>query len=118
MPRTSALLTVSTESVALLLGHDKVPRPLIELTTLAALTVGLVLYLIVMTMLFLRWTFYRWVRTRCSHRRGSPPVRLPSPCSPAPTLLALATALDAWTAAFAGLVVSVVRAVQTRARTA
>lgn len=56
------LLTVSTESVAvlgaLLLGHRNEPSQLLELTTLAAFTLGLVLYLIVMTMLFLRWTFY------------------------------------------------------------
>ena len=56
------LLTVSTESVAvlgaLLLGHRNEPSQLLELTVLAAFTLGLVLYLIVMTMLFLRWTFY------------------------------------------------------------
>jgi tellurite resistance protein TehA-like permease len=56
------LLTVSTESVAvlgaLLLGHRNEASQLLELTVLAAFTLGLVLYLIVMTMLFLRWTFY------------------------------------------------------------
>ncbi|MCU0268567.1 MAG: tellurite resistance/C4-dicarboxylate transporter family protein [Acidimicrobiales bacterium] len=56
------LLTVSTESVAvlgaLLLGHRNEPSQLLELTVLAAFTLGLVLYLIVMTLLFLRWTFY------------------------------------------------------------
>jgi tellurite resistance protein TehA-like permease len=55
------LLTVSTESVAvlgaLLLGHRNAPHQLLELTTLGAFTLGLVLYLIVMTMVFLRWTF-------------------------------------------------------------
>ena len=55
------LLTVATESVAvlgaLLLAHDKAPNQLLELTVLGAFTLGLVLYLIVMTMLFLRWTF-------------------------------------------------------------
>jgi tellurite resistance protein TehA-like permease len=56
------LLTVATESVAvlgaLLLAHDKSHSQALEITTLAAFTIGLVLYLIVMTMLFLRWTFY------------------------------------------------------------
>jgi tellurite resistance protein TehA-like permease len=56
------LLTVSTESVAVLgavlLGHRNESSHLLELTVLAAFTLGLVLYLIVMTMLFLRWTFY------------------------------------------------------------
>ena len=55
------LLTVATESVAvlgaLLLAHNKAPNQLLEVTILAAFTLGLVLYLIVMTMLFLRWTF-------------------------------------------------------------
>ncbi|MGZ4680934.1 MAG: tellurite resistance/C4-dicarboxylate transporter family protein [Acidimicrobiales bacterium] len=55
------LLTVATESVAvlgaLLLAHHKEPDQLLEITILAAFTLGLVLYLIVMTMLFLRWTF-------------------------------------------------------------
>lgn len=55
------LLTVATESVAvlgaLLLAHLDAPSQLLELTVLAAFTLGLVLYLIVMTMLFLRWTF-------------------------------------------------------------
>lgn len=56
------LLTVSTESVAVLgavlLGHRNEGSQLLELTVLAAFTLGLVLYLIVMTMQFLRWTFY------------------------------------------------------------
>jgi tellurite resistance protein TehA-like permease len=55
------LLTVSTESVAvlgaLLLAHAGEPNQLLELTILASFTLGLVLYLIVMTMVFLRWTF-------------------------------------------------------------
>jgi tellurite resistance protein TehA-like permease len=55
------LLTVSTESVAvlgaLLLAHDGTPNQLLELASLGAFTLGLVLYLIVMTMVFLRWTF-------------------------------------------------------------
>jgi tellurite resistance protein TehA-like permease len=53
------LLTVSVESVAvtgaLLLPHDR--NDLLAFTCLAAFTLGLVLYLIVMTMVFLRWTF-------------------------------------------------------------
>jgi len=55
------LLTVSTESIAvvgaLLLAHDGDSNHLMELIVLSAFTVGVVLYLIVMTMLFLRWTF-------------------------------------------------------------
>ncbi|MFN8035435.1 MAG: tellurite resistance/C4-dicarboxylate transporter family protein [Acidimicrobiia bacterium] len=56
------LLTVSTESVAaltaiLLVRHGR-PNQALELVALGAFTLGLVLYLIVMTMLFLRWTFY------------------------------------------------------------
>jgi tellurite resistance protein TehA-like permease len=53
------LLTVSTESVvvlgALLLGRH--PSDLLAFALVAAFTLGLVLYLIVMTMVFLRWTF-------------------------------------------------------------
>lgn len=53
------LLTVSTESIAvsgaLLLGHD--PSDFLAFVCLAAFCLGLVLYLIVMTMVFLRWTF-------------------------------------------------------------
>ena len=53
------LLTVSVESVAvsgaLLLTRDR--NDLLAFTCLAAFTLGLVLYLIVMTMVFLRWTF-------------------------------------------------------------
>jgi tellurite resistance protein TehA-like permease len=53
------LLTVSTESIAvlgaLLLAHD--PSDPLAFTSVAAFGLGLVLYLIVMTMVFLRWTF-------------------------------------------------------------
>ncbi len=53
------LLTVSTESIAvlgaLLLGHD--PGDFLAFVCIAAFCLGLVLYLIVMTMVFLRWTF-------------------------------------------------------------
>jgi tellurite resistance protein TehA-like permease len=53
------LLTVSTESVAVLAAL-LLPRhesDLLAFTALAAFTLGIVLYLIVMTMVFLRWTF-------------------------------------------------------------
>jgi tellurite resistance protein TehA-like permease len=53
------LLTVSTESVvvlgALLLGRH--PSDVLAFALIAAFALGLVLYLIVMTMVFLRWTF-------------------------------------------------------------
>ena len=53
------LLTVATESIAvlgaLLLARD--PNDLLAFTCVAAFCLGLVLYLIVMTMVFLRWTF-------------------------------------------------------------
>ena len=53
------LLTVSTESIvvlgALLLGRH--PSDLLAFALVAAFALGLVLYLIVMTMVFLRWTF-------------------------------------------------------------
>ncbi len=53
------LLTVATESIAvlgaLLLVRDS--NDLLAFTCIAAFTLGLVLYLIVMTMVFLRWTF-------------------------------------------------------------
>jgi tellurite resistance protein TehA-like permease len=53
------LLTVSTESIAvfgaLLLGHD--PSDFLAFMCIAAFCLGLVLYLIVMTMVFHRWTF-------------------------------------------------------------
>ncbi len=55
------LLTVSTESVAvlgaLLLAAQHAERSARASPCLAAFTLGLVLYLIVMTMVFLRWTF-------------------------------------------------------------
>jgi tellurite resistance protein TehA-like permease len=55
------LLTVATESVAvvagLLIAHNGAPNQALELTALGAFTLGIVLYLIVMTLLFLRWTF-------------------------------------------------------------
>jgi tellurite resistance protein TehA-like permease len=54
------LLTVSTESVAVL-GALLIARnganQMLELASLAAFTLGIVLYLIVMTLVFLRWTF-------------------------------------------------------------
>ena len=53
------LLTVATESVAVL-GALLLPRTdseLLALVCLAAFTLGIVLYVIVMTSLFLRWTF-------------------------------------------------------------
>ena len=54
------LLTVSTESIAvvaglLLIGSDS---DLLAFTAIAAFTLGIVLYVIVMTMVFLRWTFH------------------------------------------------------------
>ena len=53
------LLTVATESIAvtgaLLLAHD--PSDYLAFVCIAAFCLGLVLYLIVMTMVFLRWTF-------------------------------------------------------------
>jgi tellurite resistance protein TehA-like permease len=53
------LLTVSTQSVAalgaLLLGRD--PSDLLAFACIAAFVLGLVLYVIVMTMVFMRWTF-------------------------------------------------------------
>jgi tellurite resistance protein TehA-like permease len=53
------LMTVSTESIAatgaLLLARD--PGDLLAFVCIAAFCLGLVLYLIVMTMVFLRWTF-------------------------------------------------------------
>lgn len=54
------LLTVSIQSIAslgaLLLPHD--PSDLLAFGCLAMFLLGLVLYLIVMTMVFLRWTFH------------------------------------------------------------
>ncbi|MEO6123813.1 MAG: tellurite resistance/C4-dicarboxylate transporter family protein [Ilumatobacteraceae bacterium] len=53
------LLTVSSESIAvlgaLILVHD--PNDFLAFACIAAFCLGLVLYLIVMTMIFLRWTF-------------------------------------------------------------
>lgn len=61
MNGTWFLLTVATESIAvvgaLLLAHEDRTNHLVEIIVLSAFTVGVVLYLIVMTMLFLRWTF-------------------------------------------------------------
>jgi tellurite resistance protein TehA-like permease len=54
------LLTVSTESIAVLGAVLLVrtgPNQAIELIALSAFVLGIVLYLIVMTLLFLRWTF-------------------------------------------------------------
>jgi tellurite resistance protein TehA-like permease len=54
------LLTVSTESIAVLAAVLLVrtgPNQAIELIALSGFVLGIVLYLIVMTLLFLRWTF-------------------------------------------------------------
>jgi tellurite resistance protein TehA-like permease len=53
------LLTVSTESVAVVAALEltRTSNDLLAFTALAAFGLGLVLYLIVMTMVFLRWTF-------------------------------------------------------------
>jgi tellurite resistance protein TehA-like permease len=53
------LLTVSTESVAVVAALEltRTNNDLLAFTALAAFGLGLVLYLIVMTMVFLRWTF-------------------------------------------------------------
>jgi tellurite resistance protein TehA-like permease len=53
------LLTVATESVAVVAGLllTRTDSDLLAFTALAAFTLGVVLYLIVMTMVFLRWTF-------------------------------------------------------------
>ncbi len=53
------LLTVSTESIAVLgaLVLPRHPSDLLAFTCLAMFLLGIVLYLIVMTMVFLRWTF-------------------------------------------------------------
>ncbi len=54
------LLTVSTESVAVLGGLllSRHPSDTLAFVCLAAFLLGIVLYLIVMTMVFLRWTFH------------------------------------------------------------
>jgi tellurite resistance protein TehA-like permease len=53
------LLTVSTESVAVVAALEltRTDSDLLAFTALASFGLGLVLYLIVMTMVFLRWTF-------------------------------------------------------------
>lgn len=53
------LLTVSTQSIAVVAGLLLVDETsdLLAFTALAAFTLGCVLYVIVMTMVFLRWTF-------------------------------------------------------------
>ena len=53
------LLTVSTQSVAVVAGLflTRTDSDALAFTALAAFTLGIVLYLIVMTMVFLRWTF-------------------------------------------------------------
>jgi tellurite resistance protein TehA-like permease len=53
------LLTVSTESVAVVVGLllARSSSDLLAFTGIAAFTLGVVLYVIVMTMVFLRWTF-------------------------------------------------------------
>lgn len=53
------LLTVSTESIAVLgaLRLGRRPDDLLAFACIAAFGLGIVLYLIVMTMVFLRWTF-------------------------------------------------------------
>lgn len=59
------LLTVSTESVAVVAGlllatgrTGSTPDDLLAFVALSAFLLGIVLYLIVMTMVFLRWTFH------------------------------------------------------------
>ena len=75
------LLTVATESVAvvgaLLLAHDL--SDFLAFVCLATFCLGLVFYLIVMTMVFVRWTFQplepteedppAWIARRRSHHR-------------------------------------------------
>ncbi len=53
------LLTVSTESIAVVAGLQlaQSTSDLLAFVALATFTLGIVLYLIVMTMVFLRWTF-------------------------------------------------------------
>jgi len=53
------LLTVSTQSVAVVAGLflTRTDSDALAFTAVAAFTLGIVLYLIVMTMVFLRWTF-------------------------------------------------------------
>lgn len=54
------LLTVSTQSIAATAGLflSRTPHDLLSFGAVAAFTLGIVLYLIVMTMVFLRWTFH------------------------------------------------------------
>ncbi len=54
------LLTVSTQSVAVVAGLflTRTDSDALAFTAIAAFTLGVVLYLIVMTMVFLRWTFH------------------------------------------------------------
>lgn len=54
------LLTVSTQSIAVVAGLllTTTDRDLLAFAALAAFLLGIVLYLIVMTMVFLRWTFH------------------------------------------------------------
>jgi tellurite resistance protein TehA-like permease len=76
------LLTVATESIAVL-GALLLPRhdsDALAYTCLALFCLGLVLYLIVMTMVFLRWTFVTVARGRRAAglgtaRRRRPPTR-------------------------------------------
>ncbi len=53
------LLTVSTESIAVVAGLllTRTDSDALAFTAIATFTLGIVLYLIVMTMVFLRWTF-------------------------------------------------------------
>lgn len=55
------LLTVSTQSIVVVgaLVFDRHPSDALAFALIAAFLVGIVLYLIVMTMVFLRWTFHR-----------------------------------------------------------
>jgi tellurite resistance protein TehA-like permease len=54
------LLTVSTQSIAVVAGVflTRTDSDALAFTAVAAFTLGIVLYLIVMTMVFLRWTFH------------------------------------------------------------
>ena len=54
------LLTVSTQSIAVVAGLllTRSGSDLLAFVALAAFTLGIVLYMIVMTMVFLRWTFH------------------------------------------------------------
>ena len=54
------LLTVSTQSIAVVAGLflSRTDSDALAFTAIAAFTLGIVLYLIVMTMVFLRWTFH------------------------------------------------------------